>query len=113
MREESLLCQLRRRWVRTTDSEHGLKVYPNLLKQAGGRGLTGVNQAWVADITYIRLSRGFYYLAVILDVYSRKVVGWVLSTEIDARLVVTALGRAVASRQPGPGLIHNSDQGVQ
>lgn len=113
MREESLLCQLRRRWVRTTDSEHGLKVYPNLLKQAGWRLLTGTNQAWVADITYIRLPQGFCYLAVILDAYSRKVVGWALSQEIDARLVITALQRALTSRQPRPGLIHHSDQGVQ
>ena len=67
MRDESLLCQLRRRWVRTTDSEHGLTVYPNLLPPAGWRQLTGINQAWVADITYIRLPQGFCYLAALLD----------------------------------------------
>lgn len=91
MREESLLCQLRRRWVKTTDSEHGLTVYPNLLKQAGWRSLTGLDQAWVADITYIRLPQGFCYLAALLDAYSRKVVGWELSQEMSAQLAVAAL----------------------
>ena len=113
MREESLLCQLRRRWVRTTDSKHGLTVYPNLLKQAGWRKLTGMDQAWVADITYIRLPGGFCYLAAVLDAYSRKVVGWELSEDIDARLVVAALKQALAARQPTAGWIHHSDQGVQ
>jgi putative transposase len=113
MREESLLCQLRRRWVRTTDSEHGLAVYPNLLGQAGWRSLTGINQAWVADLTYIRLPEGFCYLAAILDAYSRKVVGWELSQEIDARLAVAALAQALQARKPAPGWIHHSDQGVQ
>jgi transposase InsO family protein len=113
MRAESLLCQLRRRWVRTTDSEHGLTVYPNLLKQAGWRSLTGVDQAWVADITYIRLPQGFCYLAALLDAYSRKVVGWELSQEIDARLAVAALAQAVQARKPPAGWIHHSDRGVQ
>jgi transposase InsO family protein len=113
MREESLLCQLRRRWVKTTDSDHGLTVYPNLLKQAGWRLLTRVNEAWVADITYIRLPQGFCYLAAILDAYSRKVVGWALSEEIDARLVLAALEQALAARNPPPGWIHHSDRGVQ
>ncbi len=113
MREESLLCRLRRRWVRTTDSEHGLTVYPNRLKQAGWRLLTGVDQAWVADLTYIRLPGGFCYLAAILDAYSRKVVGWGLSQEIDTDLAVAALEQALQARQPAPGWIHHSDQGVQ
>jgi transposase InsO family protein len=113
MREESLLCRLQRRWARTTDSEHGLTVYPNLLKQAGWRSLTGINQAWVADLTYIRLPQGFCYLAAILDAYSRRVVGWELSEEIDARLAVTALEQALQTRKPPPGWIHHSDQGVQ
>lgn len=113
MREESLLCQLKRRWVKTTDSEHGLTVYPNLLKQAGWRLLTGINQAWMADITYIRLPRGFCYLAAILDGYSRKVVGWSLSLDIDARLVVAALQRALTDREPPRNWIHHSDRGVQ
>ena len=113
MREESLLCQLQRRWVRTTDSAHGLTVYPNLLKQAGWRSLTGVDQAWVADITYIRLPAGFCYLAALLDAYSRKVVGWELSRAIDACLVVAALQQALKARKPSAGWIHHSDQGVQ
>jgi transposase InsO family protein len=113
MREESLLCQLKRRWVRTTDSAHGLTVYPNLLKQAGWRSLTGLDQAWVADLTYIRLPEGFCYLAAILDAYSRKVVGWALSQEIDARLAVAALEQALQTRKPAPGWIHHSDRGVQ
>ena len=113
MREESLLCQLQRRWVRTTDSDHGLTVYPNLLKQAGWRSLTGVDQAWMADITYIRLPQGFCYLAALLDGYSRKVVGWELSEEIDAHLAVTALERGLQARKPPAGWIHHSDRGVQ
>lgn len=83
--------------MRRTDSEHGLKVYLNLLKQAGWRWLPGINQAWAADITDIRLPQGFCYLAVILGAYSRKVVRWALSLEIDARLVLNALRQAVAS----------------
>ncbi len=113
MREESLLCQLKRRWVRTTDSAHGLTVHPNLLEQAGWRRLTGIDQAWVADLTYIRLPEGFCYLAAILDAYSRKVVGWELSLEIDARLAVAALAQALRDRKPASGWIHHSDRGVQ
>lgn len=113
MREESLLCQLQRRWVRTTDSKHGLRIYPNLLANAGWRALTGLDQAWVADITYIRLEQGFAYLAAILDAYSRRVVGWGLSRRIDASLTVTALERALKARKPAPDWIHHSDQGVQ
>jgi len=113
MREESLLCQLRRRWRRTTDAEHGLRIYPNLLANCGWRSLTGLNQAWVADLTYIRLGSGFCYLAAILDAYSRKVVGWELSQSLEAALAVSALKQALASRQPPVGWIHHSDRGVQ
>jgi len=113
MREESLLCQLKRRWTRTTDSEHGLRVYSNLLSDCGWRTLTGLDQAWVADLTYIRLPAGFCYLAAILDAFSRRVVGWALSRRIDAELAVAALEQALASRQPRAGWIHHSDQGVQ
>lgn len=113
MREESLLCRLRRRWVKTTHSEHGLTVYPNLLKDAGWRKLTRIDEAWVADITYIRLPQGFCYLAAILDGFSRKVVGWALSEEIDGCLVLTALRQALEKRKPAPGWIHHSDRGVQ
>lgn len=113
MREESLLCQLQRRWVRTTNSEHGLGVYPNLLFDCGWRRLTGINQAWVADLTYIRLLTGFCYLAAILDAYSRRVVGWCLSRRIDAALALSALQQALMTRKPPPGFIHHSDRGVQ
>jgi putative transposase len=110
MREESLLCQLKRHFVRTTDSRHGLGSYPNRLRE---RVVDGLDQAWVADITYIRLPTAFCYLAAILDAYSRRVVGWELSLRIDADLTLAALERAIASRCPAPGLIHHSDHGVQ
>jgi transposase InsO family protein len=110
MRQESLLCQLQRRWVKTTDSEHGLRVYPNLLRE--GRPV-GLDAAWVADITYIRLREQFVYLATLMDAFSRRVVGWGLSREIDRQLVLTALERALGRRQPPPAWIHHSDQGVQ
>lgn len=113
MREESLLCELQRRWVKTTDSEHGLRVYPNLLPQAGWRQLTGLNQAWMADLTYVRLPTGFCYLATLLDGFSRRVVGWNLTESLDASLTVGALEQALACRRPSPGWIHHSDQGVQ
>jgi putative transposase len=110
MRDESLLCQLKRRFVRTTDSRHGLGSYPNLLQ---GRELTGPNQAWVADLTYIRLPTTFCYLAAILDAWSRRCVGWALSLRIDTELTLGALARAIAARRPPPDLIHHSDHGVQ
>jgi transposase InsO family protein len=110
MREEALLCQLKRHWVPTTDSGHGLTTYPNLLRQTEVRRL---NQVWVADITYIRLLRGFAYLAAILDAFSRRVIGWALSRWIDTALTLQALDHALATRQVAPGLIHHSDRGVQ
>ena len=110
MREEALLCQLQRRFVRTTDSRHGLGSYPNRLRE---RVLGGPNQAWVADITYIRLPTTFCSLATVLDAWSRRVVGWELARPIDTDLTVTALERAIAGRTPAPGLIHHSDHGVQ
>jgi putative transposase len=113
MRAESLLCALQRRWVKTTDSDHGLRVYPNLLPQAGWWQLTGINQAWMADLTYVRLPSGFCYLATLLDGFSRRVVGWNLAEGLDASLTVGALEQALTCRQPSPGWIHHSDQGVQ
>jgi putative transposase len=110
MREESLLCQLKRRFVPTTDSRHGLGRYPNLLRE---RVLSGPNQAWVADITYVRLPTAFCYLAAILDAWSRRCVGWELSRSIDTALSLAALEQAIADRRPAPGLIHHSDHGVQ
>jgi len=96
--------------IATTDSNHGHKVYPNLL---AGLTLTATNQAWVADITYIRILQGFVYLAALLDRYSRKVIGWAISKRIDAELCVAALKSALATRQPPPGCLHHSDRGVQ
>ena len=110
MKEHSLLCQIKRRWVRTTDSKHGHKCYPNLAK---GFIPTERNQLWVTDITYIRLPSGYCYLATILDAYSRKAVAWHLSRSIDAKLVLAALEKALAKRNPPLGWIHHSDRGVQ
>jgi len=110
MREESLQCQIKRRWVKTTDSDHPYPVYPNLLE-----GLTAArpNEAWVADITYIRILTGFLYLAVILDLFSRKVIGWAISQHIDTELTLAALRMALEERKPPSGCIHHSDRGVQ
>lgn len=112
MRQNGLLCRRKRFRVVTTDSEHGLPVYPNLAKEMT---LTGLNQLWVSDITYVQLPRGFAYLAVVLDAYSRKCLGWQLSQSIDARLCLDALGMAFADREGASlaGLVHHSDQGVQ
>lgn len=110
MREDNLLCLRHRRFVATTDADHGLPVYPNLIPSLT---LTGINQLWVADITYVRLPREFVYLAVILDAFSRRCVGWALDRHLDAALTVAALQRALAERTVGPGLVHHSDRGVQ
>jgi transposase InsO family protein len=110
MREDNLLAIRSRRFVITTDSQHDLEVYLNLAKRMK---VTGANQLWVADLTYIRLNREFVYLAVILDAWSRRVVGWALDRTLAARLATTALERAVTARQPGPGLVHHSDRGIQ
>src|SRR6202140_3180399 len=110
MREDNLLAVQPRAFVVTTDSQHQLEVYLNL---ASRMKLTGVNQLWVADITYIRLHREFVYLAVILDSFSRKVVGWELDRTLATRLPMAALECAIAERKPPPGLVHHSDRGVQ
>lgn len=110
MRQESLLCQLQRRFVVTTDSAHGLPTEPNLLADIT---LTGPDQAWVADLTYIRLPTTFAYLACILDAWSRRCVGWRLARWIDTELTLAAFDHALATRRPQPGLIHHSDRGVQ
>jgi len=110
MREESLLCQLERRFVRTTDSGHALRIYPNLLRDLAP---ARPDQAWVADITYIRLPTTFAYLACVLDAWSRRCVGWQLSRAIDTTLTMAALDQALTRRRPAPGLIHHSDRGVQ
>ena len=110
MREDNLLCVAKRKFVVTTDSAHGLKVYPNL---AGSMTVTGVDQLWVADITYIRLEEEFVYLAVVLDAYSRKVIGWHLDRTLENSLTLTALRMALSQRTVGPELVHHSDRGVQ
>ncbi len=109
MRQESLLCQLQRQCVVTTDSQHSYRTYPNLL---AGRVVDGLDQAWVVDITDIRLPTGFVYLACVLDAFSRRCIGWHLSRTIDTALALAALDQAIAARQPSVGLIHHSDQGV-
>ena len=110
MRESDLLCRVRRKGVRTTDSRHPFPRYPNLVK---GMVVTCPNQVWIADITYIRILTGFMYLAAILDAWSRKVIGYAISTAINTSLTLEALRMAIAGRDPGPGVIHHSDQGVQ
>lgn len=108
MREANLLCRRKKRRVRTTDSSHGLAVYPNLKPMIV---LSRPNQLWVADITYIALPEGFVYLAAILDAYSRKAVGWAVSARIDTQLTLAALAMAISLR--GAPLYHHSDRGVQ
>ena len=110
MRESDLLCRVRRRRVKTTDSRHRFPRYPNLIK---GMAISCLNQVWLSDITYIRIRTGFVYLAAILDAYSRKVIGYAVSTRLDTALALEALKMAIARRRPGPGVIHHSDQGVQ
>ena len=111
MREESLLCHLKKRFVvMTTNSRHGLPVYPNRLAELV---LTAPDQAWVADLTYIRLHSAFVYLACILDAFSRRCVGWYLSRDMTTQLTLAALQLAIELRHPPPGLIHHSDRGVQ
>jgi putative transposase len=110
MRDEALLCQLERRFVRTTDSAHAFRTYPNLLADLVP---ARPNQAWVADLTYIRLPTTFAYLACVLDAWSRCCVGWELSRTIDTTVTLAALDRALSTRHPAPGLIHHSDRGVQ
>ncbi|HET9412981.1 MAG TPA: IS3 family transposase [Pseudolabrys sp.] len=110
MREDNLLSIRRRRFVVTTDSAHPWRVYPNLARRMV---LSAINQLWVADITYVRLQQEFIYLAVILDVYSRRVVGWSISRQLDSSVAQQALESALKQRQPSPGLIHHSDRGVQ
>ena len=110
MHDHRLQRKQKRRFVRTTDSAHGLQVYPNLLKETI---VERPNQLWASDITYVRLLHGFVYVAVILDLFSRKVIGWALSRSLRAQLTVQALRMAFETRSVTPGLIHHSDRGVQ
>jgi putative transposase len=110
MREDNLLCLRKRRFVVTTDSNHALPVYPNLARDMV---LTGIDQLWRSDITYVRLETEFVYLAVVLDAFSRKVVGWALGRTLEATLAIEALEMALETRRPAAGLVHHSDRGVQ
>ena len=110
MREDNLLCIRHKAFLATTDSRHDLPIYPNLARQIKP---SGVNQLWVADITYIRLRNEFIYLAVLLDAFSRRVIGWALGRTLEAELALSALDMALRQRQPGPGLVHHSDRGIQ
>jgi putative transposase len=110
MQDESLLCHLKRHFVHTTDSCHPYPLYPNLVN---GRTPEAPDVIWVADLTYIRLRSEFVYLATILDAYSRRCIGWNLSTRIDTKLALGALEEALATREVSSGLIHHSDRGVQ
>lgn len=110
MQEHHLQCRRKRRFVRTTDSKHSLPVYPNRIRDME---IERPNQVWAADITYVRLVRGFVYVAVLLDLYSRKTIGWALSNSLHAELAVSALKMALQTRRVQPGLIHHSDRGVQ
>ena len=111
MRQSELLCCLTKAFrVETTDSDHGYYRYPNLIKNME---ITELNEVWQADITYIRIIQGFVYLAMILDAFSRKVVGYAISEHLDTELALSALKMAVETRKPAAGCIHHSDQGIQ
>jgi len=110
MREDNLLCLRRRKFIVTTDSRYGFRVYPNL---AGEMKPTNVNQLWIADITYIRLETEFVHLAIVLDTFSRRVIGWALDRTLEAKLAVAALEMASSRRSVKPGLVHHSDRGIQ
>lgn len=104
------MAEVKRRFIKTTDSDHDFEVHPNLIREMT---VTGINQVWVADITYIRILTGFVYLAAILDVFSRRVIGWAVSRRIDHELTCEALLRAIEQRSPPVGVIHHSDRGAQ
>jgi transposase InsO family protein len=110
MRIDNLLCVRRRKFILTTDSGHSLPIYPNLVT---GLALNGIDQLWVADITYIRLQLEFVYLAVLLDAFSRRCIGWALQRSLEAALALEVLRMALGQRRPKPGLVHHSDRGVQ
>lgn len=110
MRESGLLCRVKRKWVKTTDSKHPFRRYPNLIK---GMVVSRLNQVWLSDITYIRIRTGFVYLAAVPDTYSRKAIGYAVSTALDTALTLQALKMAIAERKPGAGIIHHSDHRVQ
>ena len=110
MNKYSLYARVKKQFISTTNSNHPFIVYPNLIS---GLEVTDINQVWVSDITYIRIATGFVYLAVIIDIFSRRVVGWGISKNIDHDLTTQALTAAIKFRKPAAGLIHHSDRGVQ
>lgn len=110
MREDNLLSLRARRFTATTNSSHELSVYPNL---AGQTAINGINQLWAADITYIRLREEFIYAAIVLDAYSRRVIGWAVEKNLQSSLALHALDQALSSREVSTELIHHSDRGVQ
>lgn len=110
MQEDNLLAIRRRKFVSTTDSQHPFEVFLNLAKRME---LTAPNQLWIADLTYIRLQQEFVYMAVVLDAFSRRVVGWALNRSLRSAVAVDALQQAMDKRKPLPGLVHHSDRGVQ
>ena len=110
MREDNLLAIRRRKFVVSTDSDHDFQVFPNLARDLD---LTGLDQLWVADLTYVRLAREFIYLGLVMDAYSRRVIGWAVGRSLQTGLPLKALERALLLRQPAPGLVHHSDRGTQ
>jgi len=110
MGKYGLFMRIRKAFVPTTDSDHSFPTFPNRIL---GKTITGINQLWVADITYIRIATGFVYLAVILDVFSRRIVGWAISKSLNRRFTMEALKMAIELRNPQPGTVHHSDKGVQ
>jgi len=110
LRESGLFIRPKKKFVRTTQSDHDCLIYPNLIKEMT---IDSVNQVWAGDITYIRINNGFVFLAVLLDLYSRKVIGWAISKKIDRHLTLDALKMAITRRNPPEGVIHHSDRGVQ
>jgi len=109
MKEMGIQGRIKRKYITTTNSKHNNKIYSNLIKD---KELTGINQVWCADITYIRIFNGFVYLAAIIDIYSRKIVGYAIGKTLSSKLAITALNMAIATRKTN-NLIHHSDQGIQ
>ncbi len=110
MQEQNLICKRGRRFMHTTDSKHAHRVYPNLAREMK---VMDINKLWIADLTYIRLVRGFVYLAAVLDAYSRRCIGWALSRSLDSEVALTALQMALQTRRVTAELVHHSDRGVQ
>jgi transposase InsO family protein len=114
MRTDGLIARQPKRWVRTTDSRHDHPVAPNLLaRRFDVNGIGALDRVWVSDLTFVPTGEGWLYLAVVLDLKSRRVIGWAMRSTLEAELAVSALRMAIAARQPRPGLVHHSDRGVQ